>query len=675
MSPLLRIAAGLVLCVVVLAAARAADPVAPEKLLAKESLLYLRYDGLDAHRKAYDQTVLARLMREDLGELVGYLVKLGQDALGPEVLSKRLLAGATPGRLLKLQKAAKGLPDVLEFLHRHGALLGVEVIDPMPPRAQATLIFPGAGKTEKYRDGILGAVRFAALLANAELETKKLEGREVLSVERDGMKLACWQEGEHVLLTFGTEEISHTLALAQGKRPDLTANEQFKQLAAFQGYETWLRGYADIRGAQKIAEKFYPPPLAGPISSIVEKLGLKGLGNLSLHSGCEGAYLRQTVMLETSGNRTGLLRILNTPQPIAPEQLPSLPEDVTSFYATRIDWNTTFKAALEAFQEIVKVASPGLDQAVPADLIKEIENAQSALGSGLVLYNAPSEGPLSLGYGLALEVKDPAKLKTSIEISLRKAAAQAGAEYETKTRKYRGVDLYVIQPHQRMLPFTPAYTIHNGWFVVALNPQPVQAYIMRTTGKDFRSWKPLAVVSQAVASRAVTSASSVGNVKVTSISYADPRPSVELVLNWAPLLVGYAKAFGAPTQGFDVSLVPNTRSVNDLIGPRVTVGLDDGRTLRWERTSTFPLEMSFAEMYGLFALYGGIAVKSADKPLAIEEPLIEIVPNEYVEEEIELERPPRRSPRGVGFQPANPASDPLPPAGAYRPSTVRRCDR
>src|SRR5437764_1139825 len=108
MSFLPRAAAGLILVLLGFTTAQAAEPVAPEKLLAKDSLLFLRYDGLDAHRKAYDQTVLARLMREDLGELVGYLVKLGQEALGPQVLSERLLAGATPGRLLKLQKAAKG---------------------------------------------------------------------------------------------------------------------------------------------------------------------------------------------------------------------------------------------------------------------------------------------------------------------------------------------------------------------------------------------------------------------------------------------------------------------------------------------------------------------------------------------------------------------------------------
>ena len=201
-----RVAAALALVFFIAVAAQAADPVAPEKLLPKDSLIYLRYDGLDAHRKAYDQTVLARLMREDLGELMTYLVKLGQDALGPEVLSERLLAGAMPGRLLKLQQAAKGLPDALEFLHRHGAPLGFEVIDPIGPRMQATLVFPGAGKTEKYRGASSVAVRFAALLADNELEPKKLEGREVLSFEKAPAKFACWQEGDHILLTVGTED-------------------------------------------------------------------------------------------------------------------------------------------------------------------------------------------------------------------------------------------------------------------------------------------------------------------------------------------------------------------------------------------------------------------------------------------------------------------------------------
>ena len=623
----------------------AADPVPPEKLLAKDTLLYLRYDGIDAHRTAYDKTVLARLMREDLGELVGYLVQLGQDALGPEVLSERLLAGAVPGKLLTLQKAAKGLPDAFSFLYQHGALIGVELIDPLGPRAQATIVFPGAGKSDKHRDGILGAVRFAALVGDQDLATKKIDGRTVLCLEEEPVKLAVWQEGDHVVLTIGTEDVAHTLALVQGKRPDLSANERFQQIASFKGYETWFRGYVDIGGARKIAEKLYPPGIA----PLIEKLGLNDLAGLSFHSGFEGRYLRETVLLETSGERKGLLRIFNTPQAISPDQLPSMPADVTSFYATRIDWGTTFQALLEGFKDVAKVVSPGSEDVLPADLIKEIENTQRSFGSGVVLFNAGSQGPLSLGYTLALEVKDPEKLKTSIQASLRKAAAEAGAEYDTQTRKYRGVELYIIQPRERAFPFTPTYAVHNGWFVAALNPQPVQAYIMRTTGKDFTSWKPPEVVGQGI-----DAALAGGGRKTTALSFGDPRPSVELVFNWAPILAGYARFFGA-TQSFDVSRVPNTRSINDLIGPRVTVAVDDGRTLRWERTSTFPLEMSFVEMYGLLAVFGaGFSLAGADEAAVEEQALGIVAPNTVEEEVVEL----RRAPPQV-----------------LRPPSVRRCDR
>jgi hypothetical protein len=606
-----RVLAGVALCSCLLLADRA-DGVEPESLLSKDSLLYLRYDGLESHRAAYDRTVLARLMREDLGQLVSYVTRLAQDALGPEVLSERLLAGATPAKLLTLQKAAKGLPNALEFLYRHGAMLGLEVVDPAAPRWQATIVFPAAGKEAPYRDGLLGAVRFGSLVADADLQTTKVGGRDVQTFERESVKLSVWQEGDHVVLTVGTEEPGHTLGVVEGKRPTLTASESYRRLTAFKSYETWTRGYVDLAGARKLAEKVAPPEA----TALVEKLGLDGLTGLSLHSGCEDRYLRRTLILETTAERTGLVRLLSAPQPLGPEQLPSLPADVTSFYATRIDWGATVKTLLEAQAEIAKVAGPEANESLPDDLIKEIEKAQSAFGSGIVLYNAPSQGPLSLGYTLALEVKDAEKLKGSIQESIHKAAAKAGAEYETKTRKYRGVDLYLIRPRERLMPFTPTYTVHDGWFVASLNPQPVQAYILRTTGgKEHTRWVSPDVVAQAVRG----SAKATGG-KLASIDYSDPRPTIELLCNWVPLFAAYAERSVGVAAEFDVSLMPNSRSINDLIGPRLTVGWDDGQALRWERTSTFPLDMSFLEIYGLLGAFGaGFSLGSGEKEITSSE--------------------------------------------------------
>jgi hypothetical protein len=46
---------------------------------------------------------------------------------------------------------------------------------------------------------------------------------------------------------------------------------------------------------------------------------------------------------------------------------------------------------------------------------------------------------------------------------------------------------------------------------------------------------------------------------------------------------------------FDPSLLPNPKSITDLIGPSVSVGVDDGKTLRVESYSTFPVPLELLE--------------------------------------------------------------------------------
>jgi hypothetical protein len=604
----------------------AAEPVPPEKLLAKDSVFYLRYDGLETHRKGYDQTVIARLMREDLGELVQYVVKLVQEGLGPGILSERLLAGIEPAQLLKLQEAAKGLPDALRFVYHQGFVIGVEVIDVSPPRMQATVIFPGAAKNEKHRASLLGVVRLASKLGEVELEEKSIDGRKTLQFKKEPTKFACWEEGDHLVLTVGTEDVARTLALAEGRQPDLTQSRLFQQPAGLKTYETWMRGYIDLQASYKIAEKIKVAKTNekefASMTALQRKLGLTELRSLSFHSGCDGPHLRRTVMLET-GNRTGLLRLLNTPEAIAPEQLPSLPADLTSLYATRVDWGTTGKALFEGIEEIRKVMDPAAAPKIPTESLKEVEKLQNSLGGGIVLYNAPSNGAFWSGYTLALEVKDAPQLKASIEEIIRTSAAETGTKGQIKTRKYRGVDLHTVPFAQGMF-VAPTFTVHNGWLVMSLYPQSVQAYLMRSTGQGFSSWRPPEHLTKTIQE---TMAAGSGRAKVVSLSYSDPRPIVETILTYAPLLAGFVQMAGAG-HDFDLALIPNPKSITDLIGPSISVGFDDGRMMRWERVSTFPLEVSFMEIYGLMALAGaGSAFSPAvPPPFKTEEPPVTEAP-------------------------------------------------
>ena len=42
----------------------------PEALLAEDTALYLRFDGLKRHRTAYEQTIFSRLMRDEFGPIM-----------------------------------------------------------------------------------------------------------------------------------------------------------------------------------------------------------------------------------------------------------------------------------------------------------------------------------------------------------------------------------------------------------------------------------------------------------------------------------------------------------------------------------------------------------------------------------------------------------------------------
>ena len=97
---------------------------APEAMLAENSVLFVRFDGLAAHQKAYDQTAFAELMRGDAGKLVDYLSKYLTETLAEQL--KQLPAGGDiPPQLLKLQSVLAYVPQLAEYFKKHGFVMGV----------------------------------------------------------------------------------------------------------------------------------------------------------------------------------------------------------------------------------------------------------------------------------------------------------------------------------------------------------------------------------------------------------------------------------------------------------------------------------------------------------------------------------------------------------------------
>ncbi len=119
----------------------------PEQMLPADALFYFRYDGYEGHRKAYDQTAVAKAMKEGLSEFFEHVFAqiwtLGQT--NPLVDNSK-----------KKSAPALEVNQFLDCLWKHGFALSLEIAPPRPGPTngptlfQLTVLFPhGAEKTNR----------------------------------------------------------------------------------------------------------------------------------------------------------------------------------------------------------------------------------------------------------------------------------------------------------------------------------------------------------------------------------------------------------------------------------------------------------------------------------------------------------------------------------------------
>ncbi len=598
-----------VLCVPALAWGQAPSK-APEALLSADTLVFFRFDGIEAHRQAYEKTAFAEVMRGELGKLLEYAATVIRDTVGPALLKENLLQGIPPTQLLKIQSAANQLPTALSLLWRQGFVVAFEMASLDPPRMQLTLIFPDA-KDEKDREAVVGLFRLAAGLAGATVKESQLEGRTVSQIETKiddlPLRFAWWVEGHHVVLTMGTEKPESLVELAAGKRPNLTSAPLFQSTAGFKRYETVARGFVDLERAVKMARS-----TAKEGTQIADGLGLEGLKSLVLHFGFEGRYDRSTIVLNLSkerlGDRKGLLRLAAAPENFELSALPPFPPDATSVTAMHLDLGALYDVVRDAVVVVADAVVPEESKQLK-DAIQLIEGGLGinwrkdllgSLGSTLVFYNAPSEGPFSLGTAALVKVKDAKKLQETIDALVKRIASETKTDVSLRRRTYRGVEMYTLQVAEEGFAFMPTYAIHNDWLVLGFYPQVVQGYVLRASGK-YGQWKPPPLLEEMLA------AAKKSGAKVTSISVADPRPTINQLFSVAPLIASLVNSF-APNS-FDVFMLPNSQSITEHLFPNVTISVDEGTSLRMESYASLslPFELTGLDTYAI-ALFFSFAV-------------------------------------------------------------------
>src|SRR5262249_22699525 len=128
---------GIALLVLLAPSATQAQQV-PEDLLSAGTQVYLRWDGIDAHRAAYEKTALGKMVKGDTRRFITNLVAQFQDQLGG-LAAEQLLKGKAPARLMKLQADAVEAPKLFGQLMQHGLIVGLEARKLEPLELQGTL--------------------------------------------------------------------------------------------------------------------------------------------------------------------------------------------------------------------------------------------------------------------------------------------------------------------------------------------------------------------------------------------------------------------------------------------------------------------------------------------------------------------------------------------------------
>lgn len=550
---------------------------APERLLPADSQIYLRWDGVEAHRADFDKSALGKMLKEGTGNFLSSMWNYGVEALDKAVADKDPNAA-------KATAVLKDIPGVLHGIARNGLVFALELKSINPPSAEGYVIFTGSGGD---KGALLPFVNKITAMAGAPVQQAKVGNRNISHLGNGPVKVGWWDEaGKDVVVVFGTEDPEALAKSADERKDHLAGSSRLEKLKAFKEFPTWARGYVDVPALVKVGSTVAPG--AG---QLFEDLGLKSLGSITFQSGFDGPAERSIVEIDIPGERKGLLALMSK-KTIKLSDLPPLPADVTNFSASNFNLGSLYDAGVQVAEAVINMFAPGQVGNLK-ERIKEFEQGFGLnltddffgnFGDMCVSYSSSSEGFLTMGGIYAFKVKDEKKVIGAVESIVNALKNFPGANFDMQKTKYHGgeiIDLSVNSEIGDMHMMTMAS--HKGWFLISNLPQPIQGFILRSGG-ELPAWKPSDEVTKALA----------GLPKdFTSISISDPRPGVKLLLSLAPSAMSLANSFLPQLlpgfRPFNVNAVPHPELAVRHLFPNVTVTTDNGKKIRIETRASLAL--------------------------------------------------------------------------------------
>lgn len=579
----------------------------PDKLIPKEALLFIRWDGTKAHAQAFSETAANEALYDS-----GLMPVLEKAFNG-------IASQAGPAAGILDGPAGQALSHIKD----NGVRLAVALAAPGPngppmPLPYSVAVFPQAGQFAEPLGQLLQRN------GHIEVDSQEIDGRQIsmfIIPDSPGIEVGWWVEGEHLMVAAGINALPIAVAVANGESPNVTDNPLWKEFGP-ESVEFDMTGlsWLDIG---KLRDSFghmpIPLPMPGPdgqpltVNAIAEVAGLDNVGAAVSQNGYKGKALWSESILQVDGEKRGILA-LGDHQTFTLDQLPPLPADTTAFAAGSISLSKFYDDLLTLVRNTAKLGPPEIAQQIEQGIQAAPQiigfdpktDLFDTLGNVTTVYLDSSQDFFGIG-GVAVitEVKDSEKLKRTLDhILLMSEAASSGVFTTVRTEKHgRQIITFDVDGIE-----FGGLVVDENWLIAGLMPQTTEAALLRIDGK----------LDRFVPSRELQVALDSMPKEFSSIAVSNPRRIYRALMGYAPLLFSAAQAGLRESDMFPADFklpvtlaeLPPTELVVRPLFPNVAVGQSTANGFRWVSRGSLP-SLPFGGDVGGIGSVGTIGVLTA----------------------------------------------------------------